>query len=427
IQLPVLAVAIGLCKATRQFQSIFPKDWFEQRFTKVFDAWKLGLASQGKKDLPYLPFPIHPFQWPFIQERFANALAEGHIIHIPGVAIPAQATMSVRTLIPLVPGKPYLKLPLNIQTTSMVRTHSPPRVHAGPLLSRTIERILQRDVTLSAYLQVVPEPIGIYIDDADYFQHSQNPSYFLNVLFRENPLNLLRKDEIHLPLSALFEVSPFSQQLLFLDIVEANGVNSAEDAFQYFYAYAWKVIRAQVGLYVGYGIALEGHQQNTWLVLDGQGKLTRTLVGDLAGGVEIYEPLLVMTGFDVYQDLHPVQKHMFSEGEIPEQQILHTTFNYHLIPLAIILSKNYNISFKKLLQTLADMIRKTINYYRSDTRHIVLSSDVPRYLQELDRIERVFLLEDIQVRSLLRMGLADTQKNMYTPSPNPFRNMDFPL
>ena len=423
ISLPVLAVSMGICRVTKQYQSLFPKDWFKQSFPDVFEFWKNGLEQLGKDQTPYLPMPIHPFQWPFIQERFSDSIAAGHIVEVPGVHIAAQATMSVRTLMPVKKGRPYIKLPLNIQTTSMVRTHSPPRVHAGPILSRMIEGILAKDPILSSYLRVLPEPIGIYIKDDAYYKQSQNPSYFLNVLYRENPMNLLTENELAIPLSAIFGISPFSQQPLLLEILEAKGINEEKKAFDYFTAYAWKVIRAQVGLYVGYGIALEGHQQNTWLTLDPKGNLKYTLVGDLAGGVEIYEPILSMTGSDLHPDLHPVQKHLFSEGEIPEQQILHTTFNYHLIPFAIILADQYGLDTGHLLQTMASMIKNTIHTYRRDPRHIILPSNLPTYRKELDRIEQVFLTEDIQIRSLLRMGLANTQKNRYTPSPNPFNSL----
>ncbi|MEN0047075.1 MAG: IucA/IucC family protein [Bacteroidota bacterium] len=317
-EVPVLAVACGLCKVTKQQQSIDVRNYFQAAFPKIFNQWENAIRAKDQNPIHFYPIPIHPFQWQFIKDRFQSALIEELILYLEDVAINAQASMSLRTLMPTDFSAPYFKLPINIQTTSMMRTHSPPRVHGGPILSRLLEDILLRDSEIAQYLKIMHEPLGIYIKDDAYYQESQNPSYHLNILYKQNPHQLLAKDEICIPLSAAFEFSPFTDQPLIIDIMQAHGVHNNQEALAYFRDYAWKIIRSQIGLYAAYGIGLEGHQQNTALVFSLDGTLQYTMVGDLAGGVEIYEPILQMCGWNIKQDMHTTKKHIFEEGEIPE-------------------------------------------------------------------------------------------------------------
>lgn len=420
VRVLVVAVAWGICRITKKQQSIFVKPWFQAYFPEVYKKWCNELKAAGFDPLNFIPIPVHPFQWKYVAKHFEEAVAKGYIINLDEVVIPAQATMSIRTLMPMNESAPFIKLPLNIQTTSMLRTHSPPRVHGGPIISRLLEEVLQKDVCINMFLRIMDEPLGIYINDEAYLQESQNPSYHLNVLYKRNPNQMLDEDEIYLPLSAAFEFSPCSGKPLILDIMNANGVQDQITALNYFRSYAWRIIRAQVGLYVGYGIALEGHQQNTKLIFDREGNLRYTLIGDLAGGVEIYEPILAMCGWNIKPDLHVTKKHLFDEGEIPEQQILHTTFNYHLFPLAMILSETYDLGLNELIQIMNEMIVGTIESYRYEPHHIKDTLDIPLYLYELDRIQGVFLEEDFQIRSLLKMNLLGTQQTIYTKAPNFF-------
>ncbi|MEM8899753.1 MAG: IucA/IucC family protein, partial [Bacteroidota bacterium] len=419
IGIKVLAVSPTICKVSRKSLAIKVKEWFSSSYPLVYDSWCKALASEGYSPDNFYPFPIHPFQQTYLAKKFPAYLEKKLIVEVKDVSIPAQATMSTRTVMPLEAGSPHIKLPLNIQTTSMLRTHSPPRVHAGPILSRLISEILAEDESLASLVRIIPEPLGIYIDDADYYLQSQNPSYFLNVLYRINPCTLISDKDYYLPLSAIFEESPFTHKPVILDILANHQANS-EIALEYFQAYAWTVIRGQVGLYVGYGIALEAHQQNTGLILDAEGNLLYTLVGDLAGGVEIYEAILNMNGYSIREELHPVHKHLFSEGETPEQQILHTTFHYHLWPLAFIFSEEFGLNVGDLMRMMSKMIEQTIQYYVKNPPPRIPSTLITSYRQELERIKRVLLEEDVQVRSLLRMGLADSQNNIYTRGENPF-------
>ncbi|MEM8529080.1 MAG: IucA/IucC family protein, partial [Bacteroidota bacterium] len=423
-EVPVLAVACGLCRVTKQRQSIDVRNYFQAAFPETYENWENAVRTKNLNPIHFYPLPIHPFQWKFIKDRFQSDLAEGLILYLANTTIDAQASMSLRTLMPTAFGAPHIKLPINIQTTSMMRTHSPPRVHGGPILSRLLDEILARDLEIAQYLKIMNEPLGIYIKDDAYYQESQNPSYHLNVLYKQNPEHCLAEDEIYVPLSAAFEFSPFTNQPLIIDIMQANGIEHNQEALNYFQDYAWKVIRSQIGLYAAYGIALEGHQQNTALVFSLDGIIQHTVVGDLAGGVEIYEPILQMCGWNIKQDIHPTKKHIFEEGEIPEQQLLHTIINYHLLPFAVILSDSYSIALEQCLDIISAMISETISIYRTQPRHLTHESDVSVYRKELERIERVLLREDVQVRSLLKMNLAGVYQSIYTSAQNLFRSVN---
>ncbi|MEM8887935.1 MAG: IucA/IucC family protein [Bacteroidota bacterium] len=420
IKTGILAVAQGICKHTRMHQSIFVRDFFAHHYPEIYDSWKASLERMGHDATHYFPLPYHPYQSQSIKDKFPEAIEKEHIIFMEGISISLQATMSVRTLMPYDAFSPFIKLPLNIQTTSMLRTHSPPRVHAGPVLSRLLEDLLEKDPVLGSYVKIMPEPLGIYVNDEAYLGESQNPSYHLNVLYKENPLRLIADGEICIPLSAALELSPCTSKALFIDIMEYRGINEGREALAYFTSYAENIIYGQLGLYAKYGIAMEAHQQNCQLVFSEAGEFLYSIIGDLAGGIEIYEPILAMNGIRIKKDMHPTKKHIFEEGEIPEQQILHTTFNYHLIPLSLIISKNYGLPWQELLQVLVQIIKNCIDTYRTDPSHLSNPLYLDTYLRELDRIEKVMLTDDLQVRSLLRMSLGMTQKNIYTSAENIF-------
>lgn len=420
IPIQIIAVAKGICKITKMNQSLFVQDFFKTYFPKQFQNWQNQLEALDLNPTAYLPFPVHPFQVKFVKDRFQGFMDAGEIIMLEDLIIPSLATMSVRTVMARPLAAPYIKLPINIQTTSMLRTHSPPRVHSGPVLSRLMADLLAQDPEISRWMRIMYEPLGIYINDDAYYQISQNPSYHLNVLYKYSPEVLVESEHVIVPLSAAFEISPCTGNAFFIDIMQAAGCDTEEKIENYFREYAYKIIRSQIGLYAKYGITVEGHQQNTSLVFNRKGEFEYTLMGDLAGGIEIYLPILEMNGIDVLQDMHPTKKHIFDEGEIPEQQILHTTFNYHLWPLAVILHETLGLELEGLMQMMANMVKDIFDIYRKDTRHIVRDEDIPLYLEELDRIEGVLLKEKVQVRSLLRMSLQMTQQNIYTPGENAF-------
>ncbi|MEM9934975.1 MAG: IucA/IucC family protein, partial [Bacteroidota bacterium] len=218
IDVPVLAVSTSLCTVSMQHTTLAVREWFSQAYPQVYRLWEKKLEANSLNPEGFYPIPIHPYQLRYLPILFSEFLENTLMVEVEGVTIPAKASMSTRTLMPLREKSPYIKLPLDIQTTSMRRTHSPPRVHAGPVLSALLEDILQKDPFLHEVLRILPEPLGIYLDDSAYYHQSQNPSYFLNVLYRTPPSSLIATDEWYLPLSAIFGDSPFSGKPLLLDI-----------------------------------------------------------------------------------------------------------------------------------------------------------------------------------------------------------------
>jgi len=418
----VIAVAKGICKMIQMDPSINVGEYFRNHFPHQFSLWKATLENKGKNPLQYVPIPVHPFQLPYVKERFTDHIARENIVICEGICIIVHPSMSIRTLMPSIHEAPYIKLPLNIQTTSVLRTHSPPRVHSGPILSRLLKDILSKDPLISSLMRITYEPLGIYIDDSAYQYQSQNPSYHLNVLYKQNPIVDLSSEMISMPLSALFEFSPFSDEPVLIDIMRYGGYDQPEKAVIYFRDYTYKILTAQLGLYVRYGVTLEGHQQNTRLVFDRQMQLLFTVIGDLAGGIEIYLPLLVVNGYNILQDLHPVRKHVFDTGTVPEQQILHTTFHYHLWPLAIIIANTFNIELKILSKIMIQTIRDTLIYSQNHAAKLPFAKR-EWYLSELDRIEKVISLDKIQVKSVFKMNLQATHQAVYTVTENPFQHL----
>ena len=68
-----------------------------------------------------------------------------------------------------------------------------------------------------------------------------------------------------------------SETNLFIEIMELSGCLTYHDALTYFLHYADLVLGSYLDLYLLYGIALEGHQQNTLAIVQ-DGKIKRFIV-----------------------------------------------------------------------------------------------------------------------------------------------------
>ncbi|MEO1449428.1 MAG: hypothetical protein AAFV07_07845, partial [Bacteroidota bacterium] len=98
--------------------------------------------------------------------------------------------------------------------------------------------------------------------------------------------------------------------------------------------------------------------------------------------------------------------------------ILHTTFYYHLIPLARLLAHAFQIDNRLFVKLLRQIVRETIQVHQAQTSHIQDEATKTWYQAELNRIQKVLLAAPLQAKSLLKMSLVGTHTTLYTPSQN---------
>jgi siderophore synthetase component len=161
-----------------------------------------ALLRDGYPDLPapppgYLLHPVHAWQLAtVIPDRYADLLASGALRILPGVALPAEPTTALRTVL-LAPDmhgrRRYLKLSLDIQVSSTRRTISVASTRNGPAISALLDRLLagyDRVLTL-------PEVAGAAVATPD------GRTRDLSVIVRDGLAGRLRPGEVAVPASAL--------------------------------------------------------------------------------------------------------------------------------------------------------------------------------------------------------------------------------
>ena len=102
---------------------------------------------------------VHPWQYEHvIIDRFKDWIQERRLIPTP-ITLPSKATLSFRTMALL--NRPFhIKLPVEVQATSAVRTVSSVTTKDGPKLSYELQDMLH----LYPQLKIAKEPYGLHAD-----------------------------------------------------------------------------------------------------------------------------------------------------------------------------------------------------------------------------------------------------------------------
>ncbi len=312
--------------------------WFAATFPEAMAGFRQALAQRRLASEAWLPLPVHPWQRDAtLRDTFAAELATGELILLPDLSIAARPTMSFRTVAADdAPGGPMLKLPVSMRLTSVERTVSPKSAVMGPRVSALLERILVTDAALARVLSIVPERHGLHQIDTD-----DNRARHLSMIVRDNPTTRIAGNQRLLPVGALF-TPDFTADMtgaaapMLLDTVLARQANGsrAERATRFFDAYLRVALPAIVGLYLRYGIALEAHQQNTFVAIDAAGMPQRLIVRDF-GDVKIALPTLEAQGFSIspFRAGHTT----YADRTIARRKLIHAFLLCHIGELSLAL------------------------------------------------------------------------------------------
>jgi siderophore synthetase component len=264
----------------------------------AIDAALDYLSATRREATDFELLPVHPWQLRrVLPQRFAGALAEGRLIVIPQVRIPARPLLSLRTLAAATdPQAVHIKTAVDVRLTTAVRGISPGTVHNGPLVSALMAEIHRRERGFGGRFTSLAERIGASYRPAPGEPRTTAGS--LAAILRESPERHVRNGEVALPVAALAARSPLSGRPVageVLDELARGGCGSpAEAAGTFLAGYCDCLLPALLTLLSRWGIALEPHGQNTVVVLCG-GLPVRVLYRDF-GGVRISPSRLAQAG-----------------------------------------------------------------------------------------------------------------------------------
>ncbi|OJA00911.1 hypothetical protein BEV13_01865, partial [Rickettsiella grylli] len=316
-------------------------EWFTECYPKAWSCWLEELKENNLDVKNYIPFPVHPWQvnyFTFISPLFKEYIENKIIVIFDKSKIMASPTLSFRTLSPLENiNAPYIKLPVAVQATSIVRTLSPISTKNMPKISNILQKILLIENYFSNRLDLLPESYGLHlkkldIDEAKHF----------TAIFRENITNHLADNEVAIVVAALFEKSSKSETSLFIEIMQLAGCLNFREALTYFAHYTDLVLGSYLDLFLLYGIALEGHQQNTLAILK-EGKIKRFIARDF-DGIEIHADSLKATGITLDTTEH--SPYLQKNKDTVRNQLLYTVYQLHLGEIVLLLANYFNCEEK---------------------------------------------------------------------------------
>lgn len=117
---------------------------------------------------------VHPWQLDDVLHSDYQAEVDKKLIIEAKHTLDYYAGLSFRTLVPKYPAmSPHIKLSTNVHITGEIRTLSEQTTHNGPLMTRILNDILEKDVIFKSYAStIIDEVAGIHFyneqDEADY-------------------------------------------------------------------------------------------------------------------------------------------------------------------------------------------------------------------------------------------------------------------
>ena len=380
--------------------------WWRHYFPEAAVALEATLRARGLVPQDYLPLPCHPWQAKqALPDKLAQAIADQRLIVTDITAFVGHPTMSFRTVAPNgCPRAPMVKLSVALQLTSIQRTLPPRAACMAPRISRMLCGILAQEAALSRTMTIIPARYGLHMtmDPAD-----DNLCQQAAVLYRDNPMTFLRPGEMAIPVGSLFALDADNQPLLRQWMRLIEGGDTKANALAFFQCYLAIAVPALLGLYLLYGIALEAHQQNSFIVMGKDGQPERLLIQDF-DGIDIDRAALEERGFTVKQfGAYPAP---FKAGDDVRVQLLHASFMCHIGELALLCAREWDMpdrlfwdAFHTEVVQCFDTMRPRMAASRWSTeRHAILEAEWP-------------------ARSLLRMKLSEPPQEIICLLSNPLR------
>lgn len=327
------------------------------------------LSRSGFRPNDFELIPVHPWQLQQTLPRLhAEAITRGRVVPIPGAVVPAAALMSVRSLATLGPrggGRHHIKTALAVQMTNAVRTVSLQAAENGPMLTRILDDIQAREDRFGGQFAALREDVGIaYLPDDPSLDPGTraNQSKHLAAILREAPEDHAGPGEIALPTAALTVASPIGGAPVAAELIDRlavhRGLADPESAAMAFLeAYAAVSVPGFLTLMVRYGIALEGHLQNSVAVVRlADGAPVRMLVRDL-GGVRVWPDRLARHGLSA--SFQPGSATVAASVDDLRDKVYYAYIQNHLGELIATIARHYDLDEPRLWRPIADACRET--------------------------------------------------------------------
>ncbi|MBO9540142.1 IucA/IucC family protein [bacterium] len=379
------------------------------------------LETHGLAPADVVLVPVHPWQAEHSLEAiYGDDLEAGRVILLTQARIPAWATTSFRTVVPCEAPRAYaLKVAVNSQMTSTVRSISVQSTQNAPRLTRLIRTILEKEPAIAEYFVPVCEAAGVsFRPDPREASPERRTLKLRNLsaIWREEVEALLAPGEIAVVGSALYAESPLNGEPVLVEILRAfaatTGADSLDQAAIAFMAeYAKVCLPGYLTCMVRYGIGLEGHLQNSVPVFRG-GRPVRMLFRDW-GGLRLYAPRLARHGLTA--DLYPDSVTVAREAREMQNKLFNTVYQNHLAEIALLLATHTGVCEARLWRVVHEVTTQVLATLERTPE------DAPAV-----RADRAALYRSVVAhKALATMRLRpDHEGYCYVSVPNPLADFD---
>ncbi|PFA67055.1 IucA/IucC family siderophore biosynthesis protein [Bacillus sp. AFS015802] len=257
----------------------------EKTFKEIIPAYHEFMKNNGKDPEEYQILPIHEWQYKHtLYPIYSTEIKKGIILPVESVSVGCCATSSFRTVLPDGYSRRFVKLAVNSQMTSTVRSISSQTALNSTVFTKMVDEVLRQEPKLAQFLPM--NEVAGYSFISNHDEQRRN----LTVVIRDNPEDELEEDELMITGSSLYAASPFSEQTILAELLDEycayNKLTRQRGAQSFFKDYLSITLPGFLTLLTKYGIALEGHLQNSVPVFK-NGQPVRFYFRDW-GGARIY-------------------------------------------------------------------------------------------------------------------------------------------
>jgi siderophore synthetase component len=377
---------------------------FNINFPELFSQFNHHLSLLSLNPDNFLPLFIHPWQEKnILPTLFKTFIAQNKIIKIPKAQLAMRPSLSFRTVCSS-DNIPQIKLPTTVLCTGAIRTLSPNTIHNSPQVSRILRHILNNNHPELASLRILYDSTAIRIATGIPETDKQ-----LGMMLRDNVESAVNPSEMPIITAALFSDTLKENTPLLIEIINMHYQNSTttnSNIMSYFSELVNIILKPNLFLYAKYGIALEGHQQNSFIIFK-EYKPQAILMKDL-GGVRIHAPTLNLS----QQTIKPYPKSVTITDDICEtrNKLFHAVYQSLLAEIIVLLTQHYEVSESLLW----DIVKLQTIKYLHEINEQIEDTDF------LNRETKALTQDDWPIKSFIAMRLNNTYANyIYSSTKNP--------
>lgn len=372
-------------------------------------------TEQGLCMNDYLFVPVHPWQLEkAIPDIYDLEIKKQIVVPIHDFVVLSGSTSSFRTVVPLAKGettKYAIKVAVNSQMTSTVRSISPNTTNNATVFTRLIRSIMQQEPDLLKTFVPVCECAGFNFNMRATETNNVLKTRNLSAVIRENVETFVALDEVAIVGSSLFAQSPITEKPILIELIERYAETRKETslrkaALQFFSEYVSIALPGFLTLMVKYGIGLEGHLQNIVMVYK-EGRPVRMLFRDW-GGTRIYRSRLQQYQAEV--PFYPGSVTVTDSLKEMHNKLFYTLFQNHCGEFILQLCKHVALEEGELWQEIYRICEKVFDQLES----------VPRYAESVCLDRKALYQAEVDHKALTKMRLEPEGKDYsYAIVPNP--------